>query len=184
MPEMSVLYSVFAIFIVIGSVTLSLAVTLLPCFVIARKKSFSAGWWQWLVPFWNIYLAARLGRVPVKTALTCFFLAILLLLTTALRLNTPFILKGAAIVAVVCLILFFYVLYVWFMHIGELAGMHKHLLPVMMLVFPSILRTLFEVASYLGKVPVAGEDLVSSGISIGTWMLFMIVALRTPKDEL
>lgn len=184
MPEVPTLYSAFAIFIIAGSVTLSLAVALLPCFIIAKKNNFSASWWQWLVPFWNIYLAARLGRVPAKTTFSCIFLAAFLFITATLGVTTSFILKGVAMGTLVCIILFFYVLYVWLMHLGELAGVHKHFLPVMMLVFPLILRTLFEASFYFGNKPVTGEELVGSGISIGTWILFMIVAVRAPKDEL
>ena len=42
-------------------------VMLVQCWIIARRRGVAGGWWNWLIPFWNLYTAYKVGDGPMKS---------------------------------------------------------------------------------------------------------------------
>lgn len=155
----------------------------LPCWIIAKRRNVAGSWWNWVTPLWNSYIAFRLGNGSVKQATV----AVLLLMAGAIGVvlkdvSELFAIAGGMLLGS-AVVMFFYISYNWLMQIGILAGVHKHLLPMVLLVLQ--VTVVVGLAAYsildLGTTEYVG--VIDNTVNLLSWVFFLIVAVRTPRAE-
>ena len=163
--------------------SVSLICSLIPCWIIAYRRGVAGRWWYWILPLWNVYYAAKIGRVPRVPAVILVLLLFFLTIALEFGFEIPDVMNGVFFGVVIVFFLSFFLLYVWFMHIGELAGVHRHLLPQVMIVLPALVMLLGESLFYAGLITDVTQGIMGAAVSVGTWIFFFVVALRTPRVE-
>lgn len=184
MPQMNEVGVMAMLLLCLAGVTLYSILVVLPCWIIARRRNIATPWWYWILPIWNMYTAYRLGNGSIIKLLVVILLALVGAAAVAMQ-------EQMQVLAIVGMALFacsfalgIYVLYNWLRQMSVLAGRHPQFLPVIMFVMP-LLLALAGSALLVQKVVTPSElEGFENIVSFVTWVVFLIVAFRTPKEEL
>ncbi|MCG8529270.1 MAG: hypothetical protein MI749_01250 [Desulfovibrionales bacterium] len=158
-------------------------VMLVPCWIIARRRGVAGGWWNWLIPFWNLYTAYKVGNGPMKSG------AVLLCLIAVGSVGVLFaasktVMLGGTFLLFAALCLSFYVLYIWLRNISILAGVHPLVLPMVLLILPMAVSVLFTILAVARVLPADEVGMYQYVVTLVSWVIFAIIALCTPRKPL
>ncbi|MEZ0576888.1 hypothetical protein ACAG65_12785 [Halodesulfovibrio aestuarii] len=184
MPHMSETGILMMGVLLLAGFTLYSILAVLPCWIIATRRNVAGGWWNWLIPLRNFYVAYRLGNGSLKKAF-------LIIAFFAIGVGAVFFYEYSQVVVVVGSVSFLissalgcYVLYCWLKQISILAGVHPQFLPVVMFIIPLLLALVGSSLVSLEIVPMRYIKFAENIISLFAWVVFMTVALRTPREDL
>lgn len=183
MPQMNETGMLAMVLICLVGFVLYSIVVILPCWIIAKRKNIAPRWWNWVIPVWNLYIAFRIGNGSLKK----LFLSLVFFLAGigafALQDQAQFFAIAGIVLFVLSLVVGIYVAYNWLRNMSILAERHPMLLPMVMLVIPCLLALVggaLVSQGVISPMEVRGSENL---ISFITWIIFMIVALRTPRSE-
>ncbi|WP_290924984.1 hypothetical protein [Halodesulfovibrio sp.] len=184
MPHMNEIGIVAMVLICIVGFALYSALIVLPCWIIAKRRSISPPWWQWLIPLWNMYIAFRIGKGSNKLISFSFLLLLAGIGGVALREQAQSFVIVGIFLLIVSFVIGIYVVYMWLKNMSVLAGRHPLFLPVVMLILPVVLALIGGVL--IGQKVVSPEEVrgCENVISLISWVIFLIIALRTPREPL
>lgn len=165
-------------------VTLYSILIVLPCWIIASRRNIAGGWWNWVIPLWNLYIAYSLGKGSLKNGFAIIVFFLIGVGAVAFQDQSPFYLAVGGISVFISFGMGCYVLYIWLRQMSILAGVHPQFLPVVMFVIPFLLALVAASLVSLKMVSPTYVNIYDNVISSFTWVVFMIVALRTPREEL
>lgn len=165
-------------------VTLYSILIVLPCWIIASRRNIAGGWWNWVIPLWNLYIAYSLGKGSLKNGFAIIVFFLIGVGAVAFQDQSPFYLAVGGISVFISFGMGCYVLYIWLRQMSILAGVHPQFLPVVMFVIPFLLALVAASLVSLKMISPTYANIYDNVISSFTWVVFMIVALRTPREEL
>lgn len=157
-------------------------VLVLPCWIIACRTKQGGRWWNWIFPLWNLYAAFKLGKGLIKPSIVILVLILLAGVSLPFK-DNPYVFVFISVASMLSLLIFFYVFYLWLREISILADVHPSFLPMVMLVIPTLLAVFVVVLVMQQMLTLEQADFVEDVVGIATWVVFLIVALRTPKAK-
>lgn len=164
--------------------TLYSILVVLPCWIIATRRNIAGGWWNWVIPLWNLYIAYSLGKGSLKNGFAIIVFLLIGVGAVAFQDQSPLYLAVGGISFFISFGMGCYVFYIWLRQMSILAGVHPQFLPVVMLVIPFLLAIVGATLVSFEMISPRRIDIAENVISSFTWVVFMIVALRTPREEL
>ncbi|SIO19112.1 hypothetical protein [Halodesulfovibrio marinisediminis] len=184
MPQMSETGVVAMVLLCIAGFTLYSILVVLPCWVIAKRRNIAAPWWHWIIPIWNMYTAYRLGNGSNTKLLLIIILLLVGVGAVALQEQAQAFIIGSVVLLSCSFGLGIYVLYCWLRQISVLAGRHPLFLPIVMFIIPLLLALIGSALMVQNIVTPAELKNFENIISLATWIIFLVVALRTPREAL
>ncbi|OBQ56228.1 hypothetical protein [Halodesulfovibrio spirochaetisodalis] len=184
MPNMGASGAAVMILIWCAEVTVYSIWKVLPCWIIAKRRNIAARWWNWVIPVWNFYTAYKLGHGSNRLLL---LIIVLFTAGTAMLIaneNSPAFLWGGRSLIIVGTGISLFVLYRWLMNIGILAGVHRHLLPLVLLVLQVMIAATLVAFTLTQEAFSKYNGVIDNALYLLSWIFFMIVAIRTPRVEL
>ena len=154
----------------------------LPCWIIAYRTKEGGKWWNWVLPLWNLYAAFKLGRGPIRPTIVILVLIAIVYLSFPFKEST-YVFAFIAVVLFLSVLLSIYVFYVWLRNISIIANVNPYFLPMVMLVIPFLLACFVVVLTLQQVITPVQAGFFENVVSIATWVIFFIVAIRTPKKE-
>jgi hypothetical protein len=155
----------------------------LPCWIIAKRRNVAGSWWNWVIPLWNSYIAFRLGNGSIKQATVVALLLVAGAIGFVLKDISQIVMVAGGLLLGSAVVMFFYISYNWLMQIGILAGVHKHLLPMVLLVLQVTVVVGLVAYSILDLGTTEYVGVIDNTVNLLSWIFFLIVAVRTPRAE-
>lgn len=154
----------------------------LPCWIIAYRTKEGGKWWNWVLPLWNLYTAFKLGRGPIRPAVVILILIAIASVSFQFK-ESPYVFAFLVVVLFLSVLLSIYVFYVWLRNVSILANINPYFLPMVMLVVPFLLGSFVVILVLQQVITPVQASFFENVVSIATWVIFFIVAIRTPKRE-
>lgn len=173
-----------------------------PCWILAVRKGISPSWYHWIIPFWNFFVAFKVGKGSLRllalSLLLAFVLGIVLFTASGVTMgllmlvgsgvDALFSLSGAVLFCVLLALasycVYIFAIWQWSKNISELAGVDPMILGVMLVVLPTLVPLLCNVTMFAGTISPLTSTVVSQLSLLASWITFMTIAIRTPKVTL
>ena len=159
-------------------------IMLIPCWIIAKRRGVAGRWWNWIIPVRNLYFAYKLGDGPMKQGGIILALTAFGAVAAVYHSAPKVVIVLGAFALLVALVLSLYVLFIWFKNIGVLAGVHPFLLPLLLLALPLVASIVIVVLTIQQVVSAGSASVFQYVISVVSWLIFVVVALQTPREPL
>lgn len=174
---------------------------IVPCWVLATRKNVAPAWYHWVIPFWNSFVAYRVGKGSLKMLFgsLALFIAFCISLAFAPGIALGFLMAigaGFASAPLMSGALFFYValglsayglylyaIWKWAKNISEMAGVDPMILGLLLAVMPTALPIVNSIALMMGMISWDVSSVVSPLAWGLAWVVFLVIALRTPTVE-
>lgn len=172
-----------------------------PCWIIAVRKNVAPSWIHWVIPFWNLFTAYRVGKGSLKLMLAT---VVLFFLLWPILLSSPGIamalimaiangfsglhLVGALafLFALLCLTtygLYLFALWKWAQNISGLAEANPTVLSVLLVLVPTGVPLVCSLLLLEGAISPAVSAVVSPLAFVLAWGTFLVIAFKTPKVD-
>lgn len=155
-----------------------------PCWLLAARKKIAPSWGHWVVPIWNLFIAYRVGKGPLKAvlipaAILIFFTLIIELMPMLLL--VPGVLVLISISIAVSFFCYLYGMVKWAKNIGDLIEGSQTSFVILLFGLPVLAPILFYTLVSQGLTSLEVASLLSILLVGCPWIAFMVLVIRTPK---
>lgn len=171
----------------------------IPCWILALRRNVAPHWIHWVIPYWNLFTAYKVGKGALKdmliTIVPFFVLCPLLIyvpggvVAFAMAIGNGF--EGMSLMVALTCILFFLSIVVyglllsstwkWAKNISVLAGFQPIVLGVLLAIVPIGVPVVCGLFSLDGLISLRVAVAISLLTFVLAWVAFLVIALRTPK---
>ena len=173
----------------------------IPCWILAVRKNVAPSWFHWVIPYWNLFTAYKVGKGSQKwllIAIVMFFILNYVLLYSpgvAMALimamgngfeGIPFMGLLLTIFVLLCVGVYGVLLsstWTWAKNISVLAGFQPVVLGFLLVVVPSCVPVVCGLFSLNGLISLRATVAISLLTFVLAWVAFLVIALRTPKVD-